>query len=126
MSVILDASALLALLFNELGAQIVSPVVKGSRLLSVNYSEVIQRIIAKGGAAEQAEQAIDRLEVVVVPFDRPLARVAAELREPTRFMGASLADRACLALGRTSGLPILSADRDWHKLNLGIEIRMIR
>lgn len=126
MSVILDASALLALLFDEPGGDVVLPLAKGSRLLSVNFSEVIQRVVATGGAAEQAEQAIDRLEIAIIPFDRRLARAAADLREPTKFIGASLADRACLALGQTSSLPILSGDRDWCKLDLGIEIRMIR
>lgn len=126
MSVILDASAMLALLQDEPGADTVLPLAQGSRLLSVNFCEVVQRILARGGKAAMAEQALDRLEIAVVPFDRPLARIAADLREPTRFMGASLADRACLALGRASGMPILSADRDWLKLELGIEIRMIR
>jgi PIN domain nuclease of toxin-antitoxin system len=126
MSVILDASAMLALLLEEPGAEIVLPLAKGSRLLSVNFCEVIQRVVAMGGAAALAEQAVDRLEIAVVPFDRSLARKAAGLREPTKFMGASLADRACLALGLASGLPVLSGDRAWLKLELGIDIRMIR
>ena len=126
MTVILDASAMLALLQDEPGADTVLALAKGSRLLSVNFCEVVQRVLAKGGAAAPTEQAIDRLEIAVVPFDRSLARMAAELRESTRFMGASLGDRACLALGLASGWPILSADRDWGKLDLGIEIRMIR
>jgi len=126
MTVILDASAMLALLQNEPGADMVLALAKGSRLLSVNFCEVMQRVLAKGGQAALTEQAIDRLEIAVVPFDRSLARIAADLREGTRFMGASLGDRACLALGLTSGWPILSADRDWGKLDLGLDIRMIR
>jgi ribonuclease VapC len=126
MSVILDASALLALLFDEPGAEVVSPLAKRSQLLAVNYCEVMQRVIAIVGDAGLAETEIERLEIAVVPLDRSLARVAAELRERTRFIGASLADRACLAHGLATGLPILSADRDWLKLDLGIEIRMIR
>lgn len=126
MSVILDASAMLALLQDEPGAETVLPLAKGSCMLAVNFCEVMQRIIAKGANAALAEQALDRLEIAVVPFDRPLARIAAELRERTRFMGASLGDRACLAFGMASGLPIVSADRDWRQLDLGLDIRMIR
>jgi ribonuclease VapC len=126
MTVILDASAMLALLQNEPGADTVLQLAKGSRLLSVNFCEVMQRIQAKGGIATLAEQAIDRLEIAVVPFDRPLARTAADLRERTKFMGASLADRGCLAFGLATGMPILSADQAWLKLDLGIDIRMIR
>jgi len=126
MSVILDASAMLALLQQEPGAETVLAQAKGSRMVAVNFCEVLQRVLAKGVKAAIAEQTLDRLEITVVPFDRALARIAAELRERTRFMGASLGDRACLALGVTTGLPILTADRDWQQLDLGLDIRIIR
>ncbi|MGH6786888.1 MAG: type II toxin-antitoxin system VapC family toxin [Novosphingobium sp.] len=126
MSCILDASAMLALIFDEPGADLVAPVARGSSLLSVNFSEVVQRVIAIDGIPERADEAVDRLEINVVPFDRRLGRVTAELRERTAFMGASFADRACLAMGVVTGLPILSSDRDWGKLDLGIDIRLIR
>lgn len=126
MSTILDASALLALIFDEPGADIVAEHVRGSRLLAINFAEVIQRVIAIDGNPARAEEAIDRLEIIVVPFDRGLARLTAELRERTAFMGASLADRACLAFGLLVGLPILSSDKDWGKLDIGVEIRLIR
>jgi ribonuclease VapC len=125
-SVILDASAMLALLFDEPGAEVVAPLAQGSRLLAVNYCEVVQRVIPIVGDGDRAELEIYRLEIAVIPFDRSLARMAANLREPTRFIGASLADRACLAFGLATGMPILSADRNWLKLDLGIDIRMIR
>ena len=126
MNVILDASALLALLFDETGAETVAAHSRMSSILSVNFSEVVQRVIAIDGNPDRAEEAVDRLGIVVVPFDRRLARLTAELREKTSFMGASFADRACLALGLTSSSPILSSDQDWRKLDNGIDIRMIR
>lgn len=126
MSVILDASAMLALIFDETGAEIVAPQARTSRILSVNFSEVLQRVISIDGNPERAEEAADRLEIGIVLFDRRLARITAELREKTSFMGASFADRACLALGLVTRLPILSSDQDWRKLDLGIDIRMIR
>jgi ribonuclease VapC len=126
MTVILDASAMLALLFAEPGADQVLPQAKGSQLLSVNFAEVIQRVIQAGGTAAEAEQMMDRLEIAIVPFDRGLARLAAELRERTRSIGASLGDRACLAFGLASGRPILTCDRAWGRLELGLDLRMIR
>ena len=126
MTCILDASAMLALIFDEPGGEIVAQVARGARLLSVNFTEVVQRVIVIDGNPQRAEEAVDRLEIEVVPFDRELARSTADLREPTSFIGASLADRACLALGRQSGLAILTADRDWRKLSLDIEIQLIR
>lgn len=126
MSVVLDASAMLALLFEERGASFVRPQARRGQLLSVNFTEVIERVIRAGGNPGQAEHTIDRLEIAIVPFDRILARRAADLRAPTRFIGASLGDRACLALGLTTALPILTADRDWQQLDLGLDIRIIR
>lgn len=126
MRAILDASAMLALIFGETGADIVALQARASRILSVNFSEVLQRVIAIDGNPDRAEEAADLLGIEVVPFDRRLARLTAELREKTSFMGASFADRACLALGLASGAPILSSDQDWRKLDIGIDIRMIR
>ena len=126
MKAILDASALLALVFNEPGAEIVAAEARTSVILSVNFSEVVQKVISIDGNPERAEEAVDLLGIEVVPFDRRLARLTAELLEKTAFMGASFADRACLALGLASGAPILSSDQDWQKLDIGIDIRMIR
>ena len=126
MNVILDASALLALVFGEPGAGIVAAQARKSRILSVNFSEVVQRVITIDGNPDRAEEAVDLLGIEVVPFDRRLARLTAELRTKTSFMGASFADRACLALGLASGAPILSSDQDWRNLDIGIDIRMIR
>ena len=126
MSVVLDASALLALIFDETGAENVAPHARGSQILAVNFSEVVQRVITIDGNPDRAEEAADRLEIGVAPFDRRLARLTAELRQPTSFMGASFADRACLAFGLVTGRPVLSADQVWRKLDLGIDIRMIR
>ena len=126
MRAILDASAMLALIFGETGADIVALQARASGILSVNFSEVLQRVIAIDGNPDRAEEAADLLGIEVVPFDRRLARLTAELREKTSFMGATFADRACLALGLESGAPILSSDQDWQKLDIGIDIRMIR
>jgi ribonuclease VapC len=126
MTAILDASALLALIFVESGHEQVLPFARSSRMNAVNYSEVVARTIAIEGDPQLASEAVDRLEINIVPFDRTLAVIAAELRQLTRHIGASFADRACLALGLATGLPILSADRDWAKLDLGIDIRLIR
>jgi ribonuclease VapC len=124
--VILDASALLALVFDEPGAEAVAVQARMSRILSVNFSEVVQRIIAIDGNPDRAEEAVDLLGIEVVPFDRYLARLTAELRKKTSFMGASFADRACMAFGLASGAPIFSADRDWRKLDIGLDIKLIR
>jgi len=62
----------------------------------------------------------------VVTFDAESAYAAAMLRDRTRQFGLSLGDRACLALGAARGLPVLTADRSWAELSIGVEVRLIR
>jgi PIN domain nuclease of toxin-antitoxin system len=61
-----------------------------------------------------------------VPFDEELARGAGALRPATKSLGLSLGDRACLALAQREGLPVLTADRAWAKLAVGVEVKVIR
>jgi PIN domain nuclease of toxin-antitoxin system len=67
-----------------------------------------------------------RMAFIVVAYDLTLARRAGELRLPTRRFGLSVGDRACLALAERERLPAYTTDRTWAKLNLGIDIRLIR
>ena len=126
MTFILDASAMLALIFDETGSEIVSAHAQGSQILAINFSEVVARVIAIDGNPKRAEVSADRLEIAIIPFDRQHACLTAEMIKRTSSIGASLADRACLALAEISGLPVLTADKDWSKLNLSIDIRQIR
>jgi PIN domain nuclease of toxin-antitoxin system len=126
MTVVLDASAVLALLFDEPGKEIVLSHAYGARLLSVNLSEILTRVIDKNGDPESVLKQIKRLEFQIVSFDEMLAISAAKLREVTKHIGASLGDRACLALAVLSDLPVLTADQKWGFLDIGIDIRLIR
>ena len=126
MSVVLDASAVLALLYDEPGKEIVLQHALGARLLSVNLCEVLTRAIDKGGDPDEVQALIERLQFEIAPFDEDLAIEAAKLRVSTGRIGASLGDRACLAFTAGSGLPVLTADQKWAKLDLGIDIRLIR
>ncbi|MFZ1106612.1 MAG: PIN domain-containing protein [Hyphomicrobiaceae bacterium] len=67
-----------------------------------------------------------RYRLAIVPFDEELARQTGALRPATRSLGLSLGDRACLALAQRERLPVLTADRSWAKLDLGIAITMVR
>lgn len=123
---VLDASAMLALIFGETGGDLVANLSRNGAISAVNFSEVITRILVIEGDANMADQAVARLEIDVVPFDAAVARQVADLRAPTKHLGLSLGDRTCLALGMATRSPILTADRDWAKLDLGIEVRLIR
>lgn len=122
---VLDASALIAFLREEPGAERVRRVLPAS-ICAVNLSEVIAKMASRGTPLEEVCRHIEQLRTEVVPFDASLARATASLLPPTKHLGLSLADRCCLALGLTSGLPVLTADRDWAKLEVGVRVEVIR
>jgi len=128
MSFVLDASAVLALILQEAGAPEVAARLHGARLSTVNLSEVIAKLVDYGMAPSQARQQTERLDLDIRVFDPLHAELTAELRPMTRQLGLSLGDRACLALGMTSRLPVLTSDRRMAEAGqpLGIEIRLIR
>lgn len=123
---VLDASALLALLLGEPGADHVRARRVGAVISAVNYAEVLARTASLCGSLEVARRWVDRQEVSVAPLDRDQAAVAASLVAAGKPLGLSLADRCCLALALTRKLPVLTADRAWTHLDLGIQVKFIR
>jgi ribonuclease VapC len=110
---VLDASALLALLQNEAGAERVAALLSGGAMSAVNLSEVVARLSDHGMPADDVREALDGLPLDVHAFDREAAFAAGELRRITRGAGLSLGDRACLALAARLGLTAVTADRAW-------------
>ena len=125
---LLDASAVLALIFEETGADAVRRALNlGSVVSSVNAGEVVERLQQEGGAAAVTSGVLVEMGLDITPFDRESALLSGLYRSPTRPFGLGLGDRACLTTGRLLGLPVLTADRAWTKLNLrGVTIRCIR
>jgi PIN domain nuclease of toxin-antitoxin system len=123
---VLDASALLAFLRNEPGADKVAAVLTQSCISAVNLAETISKMVEHGKPLDQVGYQIDRLRIPAIPFDAAQARIVASLRPATRAAGLSLGDRACLALALQTSLPALTAERDWGQCGLNIEIVRIR
>lgn len=128
MSVILDASAVMALMLAEEGADVVMSIVRHGAMSAVNVSECCARGVERGASAEAVLTILRDYEIEIVPFDLPAAIRAAELREPTRGIGASLGDRALLSLGLMRRAPVYTADRRLGEIDpaLGIDVRLIR
>jgi ribonuclease VapC len=124
--IVLDSSALLALLFIEPGCERVAELVPHSCMSTVNLAEVLGRLARDGRAVDAALAQIEQMGIIWVDFDRELAIGAAALLAPTISWGLSLGDRACLALARLRNLPALTADRAWTKLDLSIRIEVVR
>jgi PIN domain nuclease of toxin-antitoxin system len=121
-----DASAILASLKNEAITTIDPQFLVGAVISSVNLSEVVQKLYADGLGDDHVEEAIASMDLRVVPFDQRQAVAAARLWMQTRGAGLSLADRACLGLGAGMSLPVVTADRAWATLDLGVEVILIR
>jgi PIN domain nuclease of toxin-antitoxin system len=130
--VVLDASALLAYLGDEPGADVVAGAVAGGAAIStVNLAEALSTAAARGVDAEAlvAELTASGLlegAITVEPFTTADAIEAGRLRPLTRAAGLSLGDRACLALGQRLSTAVLTADTGWDRLALGVEVRVIR
>ena len=123
---VLDASAMLALLHSEPGAEAVEDVLDRAAISTVNWSEVCQRWHAHDVDVVDLRADIEALGVQIVPFTAEDAEQAAALWSATRRLGLSLGDRACLGLARRLELPAVTADRAWLDADIGIEIRPIR
>ena len=125
MSVVLDASALLAVIFEEPGAEVVEDVLEKAIVSAVNYSEVLQKVTSSGGDAERVGVYLKGIGLVIAPFDEGAAASVANLYPTTRPLGLGLADRACLALGSSLNAAIYTADKVWSKLE-GTNVKLIR
>lgn len=125
--IVLDASALLAVLNQEPGWEKLPPErLLEATLSTVNLAEVHSKLVRRGVPPEEAWE--DALSPVAetVPFTEEQARIAGGLVTVSRPLGLSLGDRACLALALTLKAPVYTADRAWKNLKLGIRIHVIR
>ena len=126
MSVVLDASAALALLLEEPGGEKVAAAIHGATISSVNMSEVYAKAVDMAKDVEAARDFFFALPIRVSSFDDAHAVMAGKLRGQTRQYGLSFGDRACLATAMLEGRPVMTADKAWRSLDLGIEVILIR
>ena len=129
---LLDASALLAYLGDETGADVVADAIAGgTRISTVNLAEALSTLATRG--TDPAEVVFELTErglldgaITVEPFTTPDATEAARLRPLTRSAGLSLADLACLAVARRLAAGVLTADQTWRSLGLDVDVQVIR
>jgi len=125
--VVLDASALLAILNKEPGAETLTPeLLSGAIMSTVNLAEVHGKLVGRGVRPNDAWEAAVSLIREAVPFSPEHAKLAGDLVAQTRALGLSLGDRACLALGLALKAPVFTADRSWKKVKVGARIHVIR
>lgn len=94
---------------------------------SVNAAEVFTKVMDRNPFAEtQSKNQLLAMTMKIVPFDGQQALLCADIRNTTRKFGLSLGDRACLALAIRENAVVLTADRAWAELDIGVKIKVIR
>ena len=122
----MDSSAVVAGVLEEPGGEEMASRDGPFLISAVNLCEVLERLAVGIVAESQTLAMLEDLCLVLVDFTPDLAATAARLKAPTRSVGLSLGDRACLALALREQTPVLTGDRAWSKVDVGVEVVLIR
>lgn len=127
-SVVLDTSALLAMLLGEPGGVRVQKVIADAAMSTISLGETVGLLTRQGFDLPAIRRLLDALPFDRVPFDEDQAYSAGLLLPLTRPAGLSLGDRACLALAAKLGVPAMTADRAWSSVAtaVGVDVQLIR
>lgn len=126
-SVVFDASAILALLRSEVGADIVSSYIGDGVISAVNLQEVVKELVRQGISVDASLEMLDALHLDVRAHDREGAISAAALYPEAHKHGCGLGDRTCLALAIAEKLPALTADKVWERVEVaGLQVKLVR
>jgi PIN domain nuclease of toxin-antitoxin system len=127
-TILLDTSALLAMLNGEPGGDRVTTIIADACMSVINLAEVASYFVHLGMPPRDVDAMLLSLPITLVPADAALALAAGHLRGVTARAGLSLGDRFCLALAAREGLPAWTADRQWAQVAdaVGVEIMLIR
>jgi PIN domain nuclease of toxin-antitoxin system len=123
---VLDASALLTILNQEPGKERVEAILGQATVCTVNIAETIGKLLDAGMTGADARASVELLHLEVIDFDLEMARIAGSLKQSTKKLGLSLGDRCCLALGIVRGSIVVTADRLWSRLKVGIQVEVLR
>lgn len=130
---VLDASCVLAFVLDEPGADRVhEALARHAAITTANWCEVLTKLADRGYDPQRmadvllAPKGPLRKYMTIRPVTKTLALDAARIRRETRRSGISYGDRFCLALGRSLGLPVLTAERRWARLEVGVTVELIR
>ncbi|MGD0522361.1 MAG: type II toxin-antitoxin system VapC family toxin [Terracidiphilus sp.] len=125
--VVFDASAILAVLQQEPGAEKLTDEIRINAVVStVNLAEVQSKLVKMRNDPDKAWAAALSAVIAVEPFTSEQARIAGDLITTTEKYGLSLGDRSCLALAIALKAPVYTTEQLWRNLKVGVPIHVIR
>jgi ribonuclease VapC len=125
--VVLDASAILAFLQRERGAEnLTNEILDHAIASTVNLAEVQTKLVKGGFSPDEAWAQTLSVVTSAVPYIEEHAKMAGALVTTTEKFGLSLGDRSCLALAIALKAPVYTTEQVWKNLKLGVPIHVIR
>lgn len=124
--IVLDSSVILASAFNEPGQIDLAEAIENAVISAINFAEIAAKLQERGLKKAQFDLLIDQCREICVPLTPAQALQAGLWRTATRHLGLSLGDRCCLALGLELDAEVLTAERAWGQVDLGVKVRVIR
>lgn len=98
---------------------------EGGVVTAANWSEVLQKARQYGGDPHEVGLLLRSLGIEVIDVTQEDGENAALIW--TREVPLSLGDRLCLAAAARLGLPAMTADRAWERVEIeNVEIEVIR
>lgn len=123
---VLDASAVLAVIQEEPGAERIEAHLDTGCISAVNLAEIVGKLHDRGLGDNEIDELIALLDLDTRILDREGAVFMGKLRQSTKVAGLSLGDRACLALAHSLGATAITMDRAWKDLEIGVAIEVAR
>jgi PIN domain nuclease of toxin-antitoxin system len=123
---VLDSSALLAVMHEESGADVVEKILDRCVVSAVNLSETIGKLAIAGAPPHDALDVVSDMVQSIIPFNTDIALIAGRLTPHARSLGLSFGDRACLATAEYLNMEAVTADKVWNKLKGAVKVKVIR
>ena len=125
--VVFDASAMLALIQGERGAdKLTDEILDRAVASAVNLAEVQSKLVKASNDPNRAWAAALSAISDVEPNTSEQAKIAGSLITTTEKFGLSLGDRSCLALAIALKAPVYTTEQSWRNLKVGVPIYVIR